>query len=97
MAHGICRVVAIGQHLVEGGKASDGLVATEGGQQVGKLVLRNVKLADGLTEGNKDRMSRLARVAPLQFRLPLVQERQRLLWDNADELYGLGARIAVAA
>jgi predicted TIM-barrel fold metal-dependent hydrolase len=25
------------------------------------------------------------------------EQRQRLLWDNADELYGLGARIAVAA
>ena len=76
MPYGIRRVAAVGEHIVEGFETSDGLVLTEGNQQIGKLVFGNVKLLDGFGQGHKNRMARIALVAGIEFGLPFIEQGQ---------------------
>ena len=66
--------MAIGEDVVEGLEARDGLILTEGCQQIGKFMLRDLELADGLRQGDEDWMFRCAFVAGIEFALPLVEK-----------------------
>ena len=57
MADGIGGVAAVGQHVIEGFEAGDGLILAEGDEQVREFVFGNVELADGFSQGDEDRMS----------------------------------------
>ena len=77
-ADGIGRVAAVGQHILHGVVARDGLVLAKGGQQIGKRLLGNGAGANGLGQRNKDRMTRAAFVAGIQFASPQIEQSQRL-------------------
>ena len=77
MADGIRGVVAIGQDVVEGFEARDGLILAEGDEQVGEFVLGNVELAHGFSQRHEYWMFRSAFVAGIEFVLPLIEEFER--------------------
>src|SRR5215470_17242921 len=79
MADRVCRIAAIAKNVVECLKPGDRLVLSKSNQQIGKLMLRDGKLADGLGESDKDRMLWRTRIASIQFGFPLVEHLQRLL------------------
>src|SRR5262249_55189559 len=73
MSHWICRVPAVAQQVIEEFVAGCGLVLAEGGQEVGKLVLGNIKLAHRPRQSYKDRVTRRARVAGVQLAFPFIE------------------------
>ena len=77
-ADGIGRVAAVGQHVLHGSKARDGLVLAKGDQQIGERLLGNRARANGLGQRNKHRMTRAAFVAGIEFATPQIEQRQRL-------------------
>src|SRR5215472_8813039 len=79
MADWVCRIAAIAKNVSECLKPGDRLVLSKSNQQIGKLMLRNGKLADGLSERNKHRMLWRTRITSVQFSFPLVEHLQRLL------------------
>src|SRR5262249_8275326 len=79
MADGVRGVLAVVEDVSEGRKARDGLVAAEGDEQIGELVLRDAELLDGLAQRNEDGMTGGRGVAGVEFLLPGVEQRERLL------------------
>ena len=90
MAHGIGRIAAVGEDVVESLEASDGLVLAESDEEIGELVLGDFELPDGLGQGDKNGMARIAVVAGLEFGLPLVEQGQggRRITDFVAEIVG---------
>ena len=74
MADGIRGVAAVGEDVVEGFETGDGLVLAEGDEEIGKFVLRDVELFDGLGQGDENGMARVAVVAGIEFGLPLIEQ-----------------------
>src|SRR5437899_10805204 len=62
---------------MECGITSNGLVLAKGLKQISEWLHRNVELADGFRESNKDRVSRTSGVASMQFPFPFVEQLQR--------------------
>ena len=79
MAYGIGRVAAIGQEVVEGFEAGDGLVLAEGAEQIGEFVLRNFEFLNCFRQRYEDGMPRSSPIAGFEFRLPLVEQRERIV------------------
>jgi len=77
MANRIRRIVAVGQHIVEGFKAGDGLVLAEGDEEIGEFVFRDFELLYCFFQSYKNRVTRIAFVACIEFGLPLVEQGQR--------------------
>ena len=77
MADGIRRIAAVGEDIVEGFEAGDGLVLAEGDQKIGEFVLGNFELSYRLGEGDEDRVARIALVAGIQFGLPFIEQGER--------------------
>ena len=73
MADRIRGVAAVTQQIFERLVARDGLVLAKRFQQVIERLFRNIKFADGLFERDKHGMPRIARIAGIEFGLPLVE------------------------
>src|SRR5579864_1276506 len=68
--------MTVAEQVVKGLVASDGLVLAEGGEQIRELVLGNFEFADGAGESHEHGMARIAGVAGIQFRFPLIEQLQ---------------------
>src|SRR5215472_4218840 len=78
MADRIRRIVAITENVVYRLEACNGLVLTEGDEQVGERFFRNVAGANRLSERYKYGMARLAAIAGVEFFAPEIEQRERL-------------------
>src|SRR5258708_107269 len=65
--------------MIKGFKAGDDLVLAKGNQKIRKLMLRNVELTHGLSQGNKDGMAGGTLITLVKLGLPLAEQGQRLL------------------
>src|SRR5579864_8877023 len=77
MADRIRRVTTVGQNVVKGFKASDGLILAESAQEIGEFMFGDIELAHGLGKSHKNRMSRVAVVTGVELTLPLIQQCER--------------------
>ena len=77
MSHGIRRIAAVGEHVVEGFETGNGLVLAEGDQQIGKFVFRNVELLYCFRQRHKNRVAGIACVAGIELRLPFIEQGER--------------------
>src|ERR1019366_7054077 len=80
MSNGIGGILAIPQHIGKRGISCGRLVPAKGPQQIGKLMPRNFKFTHSRPQSDKNWMPRIPGVALLQFRFPLIEQGQRLLW-----------------
>ncbi len=78
MAYWVGRITAVSQEIIEAFVARDGLVLTEGTQQVREFVLGNFERFHCFRQRNKDRMLGMAVIAGIQFGFPLVEQSQRV-------------------
>src|SRR5260370_9051396 len=78
MAYWVGRITAVSQEIIEAFVARDGLVLTEGTQQVREFVLGNFEGFNCFPQRNKDRMLGMALIADIQFGFPLVEQSQRV-------------------
>ena len=77
MAYGIGGIVAVGEHIVEGVETGDGLVPAKGEEEVGEFVLRDVERATVSASATKTGWRGAPAIAGVEFRLPLVEQRER--------------------
>src|SRR5258708_2162481 len=73
MSNRIRGITAVSQNVVKCFKARDCLVLAEGDQQIGKLMLWNIALANRRRERNEDGMLWRSSVTGVKLRFPLVK------------------------
>src|ERR1700730_9772728 len=77
MAYWVGRITAVSEQIIKASVARDGLVLTEGTQQVREFVLGNFERFNCFRQRDKDRMLGIPVIAGIQFGFPLVEQSQR--------------------